>query len=1205
MVTWGQKDKPVDWGQEDAPIGVIDPEQEKRMENSLFYSQQLGVPPQDVFDIEPQLNAEMFGREDIPAQPGKMLKDAVIQSMSEKSAMVLRGSEIWTPGGALGIDALLDKSSTFIESLGDEQLQAKLQNVREGRLWPIAKNARWWQVESKYLPEVINAWSVNVGDQIPIALITLAGQQVGSLVGKPLGLAIGAGYAMATGGPDAHDVAAAPAIANSVQWVSKHIGGAAGLVGIEGAAFMDDAEHFGIPKDIAEENARLYSLGSGAIEYSQWLFRFLPYKRLARGVTSNILKETLVYIGGSAFEGVEEISQEGLERHLLRRAVKQTQERDPSFTADIPATFEGWKRTGAIAAVTGGIIKLPAAGLTMAQGRLQRARQVLPKELQTPEELGPEAEERARILEESIQEGVEAARAAPIPPETEIVAPEPTKAAPAVVAEVTEKKVKEPITKPERESLRDMGHTIPEIAAMEPKAARRLLNKTVNADAYTPPVVDKEIPTKKAELTEESKNAPTVLEHYWREYDEREFEIDVETQKNQAEIASALNKKTYLPDADVETKDTSLAMMLYIDLKEHPEGHKFAKEFTGKNQKIYEQSQSLSPKLQRIANKIIEQNRIAGELAVEQGVIKEARENYIAHLWERGPRRETFFARFRQKTARARQRQLEGGIAEGLSKGMKLRVQDVTLASQIAQSQVNQANVGKKLLKMGKDWGLLSHQQEAEDWVQVEHPGFTTYRYRGTVELGADKPRGANIYVTDEGVVMEKVPVYAEPELGKKLNKIFSPSVIWKIPGAELVTRYNAIIKSTILYTSLFHHQAFLRSYAFGSHGINPVEAFKKGKEAIMNMEPEVRLLVRNGLTLGRIQDYDPRMLEGEDTIWGKVFALTEPTEKVNEWLQNQRRRQERFLFNKLGPYLKVQASLLELRAGLERNRVAIQRGEMTADEVAESVATLMNNDFGGLHLGRMGRSNTIQHLMRLMLLAPDWTESNVRSMIDAFKKGETGYMHRMFWGRIAIKALGATVLFNLLMSAFDDEEFVERYRRAWKEGHLRWLDVDITPIYKALGGKTDSRKYFSLIGHFRDPVKFVSRPGRSLKHKGSVVSRMVFDFASGQDWAGRQYTTIGELLGISEKGKLQGRLVKWGRGKAQVLEPEQLPSWFIYEGRQMMPIPIQNIAAFIAGEAEAFDAITKSMGMMTATTYPEKSRSGRRTVTRRRSTRR
>ena len=1176
------------------PVKDVDSELERRIDNSLYYSQQLEVAPETVFDVEPQLNQQMFGTDKLTEEPSKLSYQMLKKSISDKGVDIESiGTEFeqgfWSKvkasfsrGGQQSITDVAITEALYSDDQNNIDLALR---IKDKVLNKEAQNP----IEGSWLSEFLYANTRTAGQMWESLKAGGKGAAIVGGVGAVVGGVVGA--VIPTIGEE-------PATVTAGAMIGLKAGTKLGLA--EGAAIFSYRQGMGemyyemirndADPEIAKTVASVAAIPYALVEVAQ-LKALSPEikKALARKLQGSIAKIVAEAAKKYGKTYSKEVAEEIIQK-VISISARDTASVLSENDIEIDKTFLKERVQEVIDEGLGaakGMALLPLPGAAIETGiHIVNSKEKPLAPVEVPE-----------------TEGV-----APTPPQTEIVAPEPTEAAPAVVAEVAKKKpepTKEPIIKAEREALRDMGHTIPEIAKMELKAARRLLNKPVNADVYTPSVVDKEIPTKKAELTEESKNAPTVLEHYWREYDEREFEIDVGTQKNQAEIASALNKKTYLPDTDVETKDASLAMMLYIDLKEHPEGHKFAKEFTGKNQKIYEQSQSLSPKLQRIANKIIEQNRIAGELAVEQGVIKEARENYIAHLWERGPMKETFFARFRQKTARARQRQLEGGIAEGLSKGMKLRVQDVTLASQIAQSQVNQANVGKKLLKMGKDWGLLSHQQEADDWVQVEHPGFTTYRYRGTVELGADKPRGANIYVTDEGVVMEKVPVYAEPELGKKLNKIFSPSVIWKIPGAELVTRYNAIIKSTILYTSLFHHQAFLRSYAFGSHGINPVDAFKKGKEAIMNMEPEVRLLVRNGLTLGRIQDYDPRMLEGEDTIWGKVFALTEPTEKVNEWLQNQRRRQERFLFNKLGPYLKIQASLLELRAGLERNRAAIQRGEVTVDEIASGVATLMNNDFGGLHLGRMGRSNTVQHLMRLMLLAPDWTESNVRSMIDAFKKGETGYMHRMFWGRIAIKALGATVLFNLLMSAFDDEEFVERYRRAWKEGHLRWLDVDITPIYKALGGKTDSRKYFSLIGHFRDPVKFVSRPGRSLKHKGSVVSRMVFDFASGQDWAGRQYTTIGELLGISEEGKLQGRLVKWGRGKAQILEPEQLPSWFIYEGRQMMPIPIQNIAAFIAGEAEAFDAITKSMGLMTSTTYPEKDRSGRRTVTRRRSTRR
>ena len=102
-----------------------------------------------------------------------------------------------------------------------------------------------------------------------------------------------------------------------------------------------------------------------------------------------------------------------------------------------------------------------------------------------------------------------------------------------------------------------------------------------------------------------------------------------------------------------------------------------------------------------------------------------------------------------------------------------------------------------------------------------------------------------------------------------------------------------------------------------------------------------------------------------------------------------------------------------------------------------------------------------------------------------------------------------------------------------------------------------------------------------------------MFDFASGQDWAGRKFTTVGELLGISDDGELAGRLVKWDRGKAAFIEPSQLPSWFVYEGRSAMPIPMQNLLSFISGEAEAFDALTKSVGMMTSSTYPPKTRTG------------
>ncbi len=760
-------------------------------------------------------------------------------------------------------------------------------------------------------------------------------------------------------------------------------------------------------------------------------------------------------------------------------------------------------------------------------------------------------------------------------------------------------------------------------------------------EKFTPPEVQKETKAEIPESDSETQNAVNLMEGYWRQYDERELEINVAATKNQEAIIKALGKKQYLPESDIETSKMSQAMMLYIDLKEHPSGHQFAEKLSKLQKEVYELSKNLPAQIRKIADSIIEQNRKAGALAVEKDVIANARENYIAHLWEKPTQQEALRARFRQTTARAKARTLEGGIMEGWAKGKKLRVDDVTLATQIAQSQINQAIVGREMLKLGKKWGLLSDKQ-AEDWVKVDHPGFTTWRHAGkvevepkgvikagmwvrpadrknlgkvesvkgdramvhfkntktgleeTVEFPTDKLKavrsyGKNFFITDEGNLMERVQIYAEPELGKKLNNVFSPSALYKVPGIETISRYNAQIKSTILFTSLYHHQAFMRSYAFGSRGLNPKEAYVKGREAIMNMTPEVRLLVRNGLTIGRIQDYDPRMIEGEQTIWGRALSHTKLTESARKKLVDLRKRQERFLFNKLGPALKIQAGILELKAELKRNQAELESGEITADEIAAAVANLMNNDFGGLHLGRMGRSQTAQHIFRLLALAPDWTESNIRSAVQAFSKGETGYLHRMFWGRIAIKGLGATILFNLLLSAFDDDDFAERYKKAWETGRLRWLDIDITPIHNALGGADDKRKYFSLLGHFRDPIKFVAHPFVSAKHKGSVVSRIMMDMMIGEDWAGRKFTTLGELTGITEDGKNSGRLVKYGRGGARPIEPSQIPSYVLYEVRSAMPIPIQNIVAFLGGEMDAFDAITKSAGLMTATTYPER----------------
>lgn len=251
--------------------------------------------------------------------------------------------------------------------------------------------------------------------------------------------------------------------------------------------------------------------------------------------------------------------------------------------------------------------------------------------------------------------------------------------------------------------------------------------------------------------------------------------------------------------------------------------------------------------------------------------------------------------------------------------------------------------------------------------------------------------------------------------------------------------------------------------------------------------------------------------------------------------------------------------------------------------------------------------------MMRGLLLAPDWTESNVRSMVKAFRGGDLGTTYRALWGRVILKAGLATVIFNMLMASYDDDEFWERYQKAWKEGKMRWLDIDITPMARATGGDPESRYYFNLFGHFRDPVKFIANPIRSAKHKSSVLAGLAVEALEGSDWQGKTFTTWRELFGLDKPdefyerngprdketgkrtyrrgdpkgGKLKGKTVAWKFGGGP-LELEQMPSFLANQAKGMSPVQVQNGLAFLAGELDGFLAVTKSLGFATAVSRPK-----------------
>ena len=109
----------------------------------------------------------------------------------------------------------------------------------------------------------------------------------------------------------------------------------------------------------------------------------------------------------------------------------------------------------------------------------------------------------------------------------------------------------------------------------------------------------------------------------------------------------------------------------------------------------------------------------------------------------------------------------------------------------------------------------------------------------------------------------------------------------------------------------------------------------------------------------------------------------------------------------------------------------------------------------------------------------------------------------------------------------FDDDKGIlggskHAFEDDWKR--LLWADADVTPLYKLANRVFDKeddgkRRYFSIFGHFKDPVRWALDPTRAAIHKGSPIARVALEAIEGSDWKGDGFTTLNELLGVDDAG--------------------------------------------------------------------------------------
>ncbi len=262
-------------------------------------------------------------------------------SLPRKELTYIRGWRINTPGFLKPImEPQYNLWESFFEKRIDPALEEEVAELLNAPLMPSQVGDHWYQRDLTEIPGVLNTWAAQVGDQVPILLHVGLGEVAAELTGR----------------------AAGPAHRAVKTAMGMAIGGTYSIA-LETGGFWDYAQEVGIDKDLAEKYARLYGVSAGPIEYSQNVFALKPITNIMGKIPKVVQKKVIKFIarelGTAISEGVEEFTQNSLEKYFMGLAIDEMRSRYPDWAADKPDILEGGLRAfmigAGVATITRGI----------------------------------------------------------------------------------------------------------------------------------------------------------------------------------------------------------------------------------------------------------------------------------------------------------------------------------------------------------------------------------------------------------------------------------------------------------------------------------------------------------------------------------------------------------------------------------------------------------------------------------------------------------------------------------------------------------------------------------------------------------------------------------------------------------------------------------------------------------------------------------
>lgn len=501
---------------------------------------------------------------------------------------------------------------------------------------------------------------------------------------------------------------------------------------------------------------------------------------------------------------------------------------------------------------------------------------------------------------------------------------------------------------------------------------------------------------------------------------------------------------------------------------------------------------SLSDKAKASLKKVDQYYTESGAVAQDIGTISNIRENYQNRIYKPEPPKDFVKtetkAGLKQTTSHAKARVFDTEF-EAAQAGKEFATTDVADSLSIHNEEMARVNASRKLADSLQESGLGGWKKDQPDgWEQV-----------GTMEkrVPIRDENGDAVIGEDGNQAVSASKFYAPKGIAKGLAAIVDGNFTKKIDSLRGIQKYQGLVKTVDLSYSFFHHfsMAMQAAYQGGFKTLLNLPKMEKMLASPEFADIETDFTKYTGMTsnVEATQDILRNLVEHQPDTFSKITELP----GVKQVLKGAEKGGN-FLFSKLQRYLKV------MDYGEKISNWVADNPDATNEQIKAAkigFARNINAVYGGLNWEAIGMTKSNLSLLRIGLLAPDWTISNIQLLEQALgEKGTAGQSSRKHILTALIGGIALTEGVNKILTG--------HYTDDNPKGHK--LEVEISPnVYISFlrGGIGDITKLASMMSE----SGLAAGSMRFAQGKLAPIARTAIGLASNTQYTGAPIYKRGE----------------------------------------------------------------------------------------------